>query len=88
LNRYTTSSWDAVRAAHIATLSHDLLTTQPPWLIEAVRRLHDEAQLNAEDVRSLVINPVEQALTADRDLPPDPVVSAARPAAPPPVPAL
>jgi hypothetical protein len=67
-NRYTTSPWDVRRAARATTLAHDLLTTQPPWLIEAVRQLREEGQLNNEDVPSLASGLVQRAIAEDRGL--------------------
>ncbi len=81
-NRYTTSPWEALRAARITTLAHDLLPTQAPWLLEAVRQLHDEGQLTTEDVPSLAGNLVRQAVAQERATPSESaVVVPATPAA-------
>ena len=69
-NRYATSPWDSARDARTTTIAHILLTTQPPWLVEAVRQLHDERPLNIEDVPSLASGLVQRAIAHDRGLPP------------------
>jgi hypothetical protein len=69
-NRYATSPWDSARDARTTTVAHILLTTQPPWLIDAVRHLRDEGQLNVEDLPSLASNLVHRAAAEDRGLPP------------------
>jgi hypothetical protein len=72
-NRYTTSPWDALRTTRTTTLAHDLLTTQPPWLIEAVRQLHEEGRLSTEDVSSVASVLVQQVASVDRGQPAGPL---------------
>jgi conjugative relaxase-like TrwC/TraI family protein len=87
-NRYTTSPWDALRAARATTLAHDVLTTQPPWLIEAVRRLHEEGQLNTEDVPSVANALVRRAVAQDRETTVESAIVVREPTAPGPAPSL
>ena len=49
-------------------------TAPGPWLIEAVRHLHDEGQLTTEDVPSLAGSLVRRAVAQDRAMPAEPAV--------------
>jgi conjugative relaxase-like TrwC/TraI family protein len=52
-DRYLPDPTDDARATRIATVAHDALTTQPTWVVEFVRHLHDEHQLSGRDVTEL-----------------------------------
>jgi hypothetical protein len=52
-SHYLPSPSDDARATRISTLAHDTLTTQPTWVIEYIRHLHDKHQLNSRDVAEL-----------------------------------
>lgn len=64
--RYTTTPIDDARATRIATLTHDTLTSQPAWLFDGIRTLHENNQLSARDVPSLATRIVEAAAHQDR----------------------
>lgn len=65
-DRYSGSTWDSARTTRVATLAHDMLTTQPSWVVDEVRRLHDNGQLNTRDIRTLADDIVARAVTLDR----------------------
>jgi conjugative relaxase-like TrwC/TraI family protein len=64
--RYTTTPIDDARATRIATLTHDTLTSQPTWLIDGIRTLHENNQLSTRDVPDLATRSVEAAAQQDR----------------------
>lgn len=64
--RYTTTPIDDARATRIATLTHDTLTSQPAWLIDGIRTLHENNQLNTRDVTDLATRIVAAAADQDR----------------------
>lgn len=64
--RYTTTPIDDARATRIATLTHDTLTSQPAWLIDGIRTLHENNQLNTRDVTDLATRIVAAAAHQDR----------------------
>jgi hypothetical protein len=63
--RYTPTTWDTARTTRVATLTHDILTTQPTWVVDELRRRHDTGQLGTRDIRSLADELVARAITAD-----------------------
>jgi hypothetical protein len=64
--RYSDTTWDAARTTRVATLAREVLTTQPTWVVDELRRRHANGQLNAHDIRSLADELVAKAVTADR----------------------
>jgi hypothetical protein len=71
--RYETSPIDEARTTRITTLTHDTLATQPTWLVDHIRELHDNDQLNAYDITDLATRTAQAATQLDRygDLPDD-----------------
>lgn len=64
--RYTTTPIDDARATRITTLTHDTLASQPAWLIDGIRTLHENNQLNTRDVTDLATRIVAAAADQDR----------------------
>lgn len=64
--RYSGTTWDAARTTRVATVAHDVLTTQPAWVVDEIRRLRDQGQLGTRDIRSLADDLVAKAIAADR----------------------
>ncbi|MDW3212625.1 MAG: MobF family relaxase [Ilumatobacteraceae bacterium] len=71
--RYAPTTWDAARTTRVATLTHDVLSTQPAWVVDELRRQHDNGQLVTRDVRSLADELVARAITTDNGI--EPVVT-------------
>ena len=65
-DRYLPDPTDDARATRITTLAHDTLTTQPAWVIDHVRHLHDNDQLNGRDVAELATRIIHAAAHHDR----------------------
>ncbi len=65
-NRYLPDPLDDARATRIATLAADTLTTQPTWVIDHVRSLHDNHQLTIIGASELATQLIQTA--AHRDL--------------------
>lgn len=64
--RYAPSQIDDARATRITTLAHDMLTTQPAWIIDEIRDLHDKGERNTFDVADLVTRITQAAVHEDR----------------------
>jgi hypothetical protein len=64
-DRYLPNETDAARATRITTLAHDTLTTQPTWVIDHIRRLHDNQQLKHCDVVDLATQITHAAASID-----------------------
>jgi conjugative relaxase-like TrwC/TraI family protein len=64
-NRYIPNPIDDARTTRITTLAADALTTQPPWVIEHVRHLHDNSQLTTTDIAELVTRIIQTAAHND-----------------------
>jgi hypothetical protein len=64
--RYTTTPIDDARATRITTLTHDILTHHPAWLIDGIRNLLENNQLSARDVPSLATRIAAAATHQDR----------------------
>ncbi len=71
-NRYDSNPIDDARTTRIATLAHDTLTTQPAWVIDHVRHLHDHGRLASTDTAQLATRLITAAAHLDihRQLPP------------------
>ena len=65
-NRYLPNQIDDARATRIATLAHDTLITQPAWVTDHIRQLHDNHQLSGIDPVELATRIIQVA--AHRDL--------------------
>lgn len=63
--RYAPTTWDAARTTRVATLTRDVLTTQPAWVVDELRRQHDNGQLNARDIRSVADELIARAVATD-----------------------
>ena len=59
-----------MRAARVATLTHDVLTTQPKWVVDQLRRLHDRGELTAIDGRALAEQIAAGVTAIDRGVEP------------------
>ena len=64
-DRYQPNPIDDARATRIATLAHDVLTTQPAWIKDHVRQLHDEQQLTSSDPVELATRIIQVAAHLD-----------------------
>jgi hypothetical protein len=64
--RYSGTTWDAARTTRVATLAHEVLSTQPSWVVDNLRRQHERGQLTTSDIHSLAEELVAKAVTADR----------------------
>lgn len=64
--RYTSTPIDDARATRIATLTHDALTSQPAWLIDGIRTIHENHQLSTRDVHELATRIAIAATHQDR----------------------
>ena len=65
-DRYLPNALDEARATRITTLAVDTLTSQPTWVIDQVRYLHDNHQLAGTDTIELATQIIQAA--AHRDL--------------------
>jgi conjugative relaxase-like TrwC/TraI family protein len=65
-DRYAPSPIDDARATRITTLTHDILTNQPAWIIDEIRGLHEKGQLNTRDVTDLATRITHVAAHQDR----------------------
>ncbi len=63
--RYTSTTWDGARTTRIATLTHDVLTTRPTWVVDELRRQHDMGQLGGRDIRSVADELIARAVATD-----------------------
>ena len=64
-NRYLPDVVDEARTTRIATLAADTLNTQPAWVIEHVRQLHDNHQLATTDIGELATRLITTAAHLD-----------------------
>ena len=62
----TDSELDDARTARIATVTHDVLTTQPAWIIEQVQALHNNDDLEGVSVAELARRITLAAVLHDR----------------------
>lgn len=65
-DRYGSSPIDEVRATRIKTLAHDALTNQPTWIIDEIRSLQENGQLNTRDLAALATRITHAAVHQDR----------------------
>ena len=64
--RYFPTTWDTARTTRATTVAHDVLTTQPSWVVDELLRQHAHGQLTTRDTRTLADELVVKALNADR----------------------
>ena len=64
-NRYGSTPIDESRTTLITTLAHDTLTTQPGWVIDHIRHLHDHHQLATADTAQLATRIIAAATHLD-----------------------
>ena len=64
-DRYLPNALDAARATRITTLAVDTLTSQPTWVIDHVRYLHDNHQLAGADTSELATQIIQAAAHHD-----------------------
>jgi conjugative relaxase-like TrwC/TraI family protein len=55
----------SARAARVATITHEVLTTQPDWVVDHVRHLHDTGRLTALDLDEIAARIGESAIHRD-----------------------
>ena len=85
--RYTPNPTDDARTTRITTLAHDTLTTQPTWVINHIRHLHDNHLLADTDTAELATRIITTAAHLDIhgqlppawDAPPAPTVHGTQP---------
>jgi AAA domain/TrwC relaxase/UvrD-like helicase C-terminal domain len=65
LDRYISNPLDDARATRIATLAADTLASQPAWVIDHVRYLHDNHQLTTTDTTKLATRIITTAAHND-----------------------
>jgi conjugative relaxase-like TrwC/TraI family protein len=65
-DRYGPTPIDDARTTRITTLAHDTLTNQPAWIIDVIRDLHANNQLNTRDIPDLATRITQAAVHHDR----------------------
>lgn len=71
--RYETSPIEAACTSRIATIAHDTIISQPTWMVDGIRELHENGQLSGYGIGELASRIVDAATHLDRhgDLPAD-----------------
>jgi hypothetical protein len=64
--RYGIGAHDDARERRRLTVGHDVLTDPPDWVVEQLRRLHDDGRLGATRIDALATRIVDAAVHLDR----------------------